>query len=391
MLPLWKALALWLAVVRAVSFLTPAQTNIHTATGNGIRIEASGPSPASVSSPAPPPLSFLALGDAELRKQVETDPSVLGSLSVGSPGSGVLINAVPFPADPKWTLANADGNFATSETIEFVRRAIENVHALFPDTPPLTIGDISNPQGGQLHRHQSHQVGRDIDLGFYYKPGQGVWYTPGSAANLDLPRNWALVRSLLHLTDVNTILLDGRIQRVLYNYALSIGEDKDWLNHVFQFANGWKDAPVVHLPLHRTHYHVRFFNRASQELGRRAYPFLIELKKIPPPVFTVPHYVRPGETLGHLAMRYGSSVRAIQQTNGLRGIIIRAGQTLRIPLRGAAAPPAAPLIIPARPLAPRTPALLAAVNWPTPLSLYGEALMRLAGNSALLGGVPRVI
>jgi penicillin-insensitive murein endopeptidase len=323
-----------------------------------------------------------------LREQVESDPAALGSLSVGSPGSGVLINGVVFPLDAKWTLAHTDGNFATVETIDFVRRAIENVHALFPDTPSLTIGDISNPQGGQLRRHAAHQVGRDVDIGYYYKPGQGVWYTPGTAANLDLPRNWALVRSLLLLTDVEAILLDNRIQKALYDYALSIGEDKAWLGHIFQFVLSFKEAPIIHVPLHRTHYHVRFFNRTAQELGRRAYPFLIELKKIPPPVFTVPHYVRAGETLGYLALRYGSSVRAIQQANGLGGIIIRAGQTLRIPLKGASAPPAAPLVVRVRPLPPHTPPALASVDWPTPLSLYGDELARLSRCPFLLSGLP---
>ncbi len=378
MISFWKAFALWLAVVRAAAFLAPPQTNLVTAADATVRMDAAAAAPSPIPIPAPSPASFLAFGDADLRKQVESDPASLGSLSVGSPGGGVLINGIVFPSDPKWTLANADGNFATAETIGFVRRAIENVHILFPDTPPLTIGDISNPQGGQLRRHAAHQVGRDVDLGYFYKPGKGVWYTPGTAANLDLPRNWALVRSLLLLTDVDTILLDNRIQKALYDYALSIGEDKAWLGHIFQFILGWKNAPIVHIPLHRTHYHVRFFNRTAQELGRRAYPFLIELKKIPPPVFTIPHYVRAGETLGHLAARYGSSVRVIEQTNGLRGNLIRAGQTLRIPLKGAAAPPAAALVIPARPLAPRTPAILAAVEWPTPLSVYGDDLARLA-------------
>jgi penicillin-insensitive murein endopeptidase len=391
MTPFWKAFALALAVVRAAAFLTPAQSNLVVTAEPAAQADHAGGSPSPAPATPPAPSSFLSLSDADLRKQVETDPAALGSLSVGSPGSGVLINGIVFPDDPKWTLANADGNFATAETIDCIRKAVGTVQALFPGTPPLTIGDISNPQGGQLRRHAAHQVGRDVDLGFYYKPGKGVWYTPGTAANLDLPRNWALVRSLLLLTDVDTVLLDGRIQKALYDYALSIGEDKAWLGRIFQFALGWKDAPIVHLPLHRTHYHVRFFNRTAQELGRRAYPYLIELKKIPPPVFTVPHYVRAGETLGHIAARYGSSVRAIQQTNGLRGNIIRAGQTLRVPLKGAAAPPAAPLIIPARPLAPRTPALLAAVEWPLPIPSYGDALTRLARFGGLLGGLPRYL
>ncbi|MEK6629150.1 MAG: hypothetical protein AABY89_00280, partial [Acidobacteriota bacterium] len=66
--------------------------------------------------------------------------------------------------------------------------------------------------------------------------GQARWYAPGTAANLDLPRNWALVRALITCTDVETILLDTRIQRLLYKYARSISEDKDWLDRVFQFS-----------------------------------------------------------------------------------------------------------------------------------------------------------
>jgi len=38
-----------------------------------------------------------------------------------------------------------------------------------------------------------------------------------------------------------------------------------------------------------------------------------------------------GDTLYSLSRRYGSSVGAIQRANGIRGTIIRIGQTLRIP------------------------------------------------------------
>lgn len=55
----------------------------------------------------------------------------------------------------------------------------------------------------------------------------------------------------------------------------------------------------------------------------------------PPRPTTVWHKVRPGETLGHIAQRYGTTVAAIQRANGLRGTYIRAGQTLRIPIHSA--------------------------------------------------------
>lgn len=49
------------------------------------------------------------------------------------------------------------------------------------------------------------------------------------------------------------------------------------------------------------------------------------------------HRVVAGDTLGHIALRHGTSVRAIQQANGLSGTVIRVGQTLTIP--GAAGSP----------------------------------------------------
>jgi len=42
------------------------------------------------------------------------------------------------------------------------------------------------------------------------------------------------------------------------------------------------------------------------------------------------HKVRRGETLGHIARRYGTSVSRLKRLNGLRGTTIRAGQRLRV-------------------------------------------------------------
>jgi LysM repeat protein len=216
-----------------------------------------------------------------------------------------------------------------------------------------------------MKRHETHQSGRDVDFGYYYKGGPQPWFVAGTQANLDLPRNWALVRALLVRADVETILLDMRIQRLLYAHALKIGEDKDWLGRIFQCAKGNPKAYIVHVAGHRTHYHVRFYNRTAQELGRRVQPLLVKLGRIKPPVYSVPHVIRNGETLGHIARRYGSSVRAIQQYNGLSGTLIRAGRTLRVPLKGVSAPPLEPVMVPPRPLPPTTPESLSSAFWPS--------------------------
>ena len=239
------------------------------------------------------PGSLLDLTDEELRRRVETDVASLGSLSIGTPGGAIVVNAVSLPAGPRWEAAPAADSWGTSETMASIQTAIDKVHELFPDTQPIVIGDISDADGGSLKRHETHQAGRDVDFGFYYRSGQTKWFEAGTAANLDLPRNWALVRALVTCTDVETILLDTRVQKVLYKYALSISEDKAWLDRVFQFSRGSKDALIRHVPLHRTHYHVRFYNRVAQELGRRSFPYLVEFKIVQPPVYTVRHLVQP--------------------------------------------------------------------------------------------------
>jgi penicillin-insensitive murein endopeptidase len=315
------------------------------------------------------PTSLLHESDEELARRVESDPSSLGSLSIGRPGGGKLFNGVALEPGPRWDIAPGADSWGTAETIEAIKTAIDIVYELFPETSPLSIGDISSHDGGRLHRHESHQAGRDADIGFYYKPGKGTWFTPGTAANMDLPRNWALVRALLVCTDVEVIFLDTRVQRLLYQYALSISEDKTWLDKVFQFSRGARTAIIQHLPNHRTHYHVRFYNPVAQELGRRAHPMLVEAGILEPPVFSVAHVVRPGQTLGQLAARYGTSVRAIMQANGLASTALRAGRAYRIPVKGTA-PPAEPLVVPLRTLPEYTPATMSAVDWPTYESLY---------------------
>ncbi|MHB8054375.1 MAG: LysM peptidoglycan-binding domain-containing protein [Candidatus Aminicenantales bacterium] len=327
--------------------------------------------------------SFLGMNDDELMKLVENDPSALGSLSIGTPASAILINPVMLPADPLWEAASLSQNWATTETVEAIRKVVAKVHEVFPDAPPIMIGDISDFDGGRLKRHVSHQAGRDVDFGFYYKGGKLPYFANGTTATLDLPKNWALLRAIITCTDVETVFLDTSIQKLLYGYARGIGEDKAWLDGVFQFIKGSSSAIVCYCRGHRNHYHVRFYNPVAQELGRRVYPMLVELHKIKPPVFTIPHVAREGETLGHIAARYGSSVRAIQQYNGLATTQIRTGHTYRVPMRGVAAPKAAPLVVPARQLPPLTPEAMSSAEWPLAESAYREKLLKMAELSIL--------
>jgi penicillin-insensitive murein endopeptidase len=315
--------------------------------------------------------TLLGLSDEELARRVESDPASLGSLSIGRPGSAVLVNPVPLPESAQWQASPNAASWGTAETMAAIKIAIDTVCSLFPETPALTIGDISGPSGGRLKRHESHQGGRDVDFGFYYKDGKGSWFAPGGASNLDLPRNWAFVRALVVRTDVELILLDRRIQKLLYDYALKIGEEREFVDHVFQTARGYRDAVVKHLTGHRTHYHVRFYSPVAQELGRRAHPLLVEAGLVKPPVYTVRHLVRPGQSIGQLAARYGTTTQAIMQANRLGTTKLRAGRAYRIPVQRAV-PAYEPVVVPRRVLPTATPESLASIEWPSAETLYGD-------------------
>jgi murein endopeptidase len=305
--------------------------------------------------------SLLALA----RDEVEA----LGPLSLGSPDAGLLVNPLPMPEGPLWTIRNPAESYGTSETIGFVAAAIAAVERRHPGSPRLVIGDISRPDGGRLNRHRSHQAGRDVDLGFYYLRGECGEFRIARKNDLDLPRTWSLLRALITETDVDRIFLDRRLQNVLYAYARSEGEDRGWLDDIFgRTGDQQRKGIIQHERRHKNHLHVRFFNPIAQERARIVYATLVETGSVPPPVLK--HRVRRGETLGHLAARYGTSMSAIRAANRLRGSRLRAGRAYLIPIRRVP-PDLGPIAIPPRRLPPletrsvdRTPEIAAPLPAP---------------------------
>lgn len=292
----------------------------------------------------------LGLSDDDLEKQVAEDPSGLGSLSLGEPNRGRLLGGVPLQSSPLFEVVAPDFAFGTHETVAYLERAVRRVHDAHPGTPPIHVGHISRKSGGYVSPHRSHQSGRDVDLGFYYSKNGG-WYKRGTADNLDLPRTWTLLRALITDTDVEMVIVDASIERLLRLYAERIGEDRPWLARVF---SGSRERPEIvrHLWGHTTHFHVRFYNPAAQTLAARAYPHLVDAELVDPVQSTTNYRAKKGDTLGKLAKRFGTTVKAIQAANGMRGTAIQAKRVYRIPRPGG--PVQAPaLTIPGRCLPPR--------------------------------------
>jgi hypothetical protein len=270
--------------------------------------------------------------DERIERAVSTDLASLGPMSVGTPNAGALVNGVQATASPLYTLVSPGDAWGTQETIDYLNSAVQAVHDEFPDTPPLALGDIGARHGGPLRPHISHQAGRDLDISFYYRDGT-KWYARGTRENLDFPRLWAFVRAIIAKTDIDLILLDQGLQVPLKEYALSIGEDPAWLDQVFQ-GKGATRAIIRHAPGHATHLHLRFFNPISQETARRCYASLARHNIVKAPEQYLSHKAKKNETLGMIAKKYGISVHAIREANGLHSNLIHEQAVYRIPVTG---------------------------------------------------------
>lgn len=288
------------------------------------------------------------LSDEELARRWVEAPASLGSISVGLAEAGRVVNAVTLPPGDAWQVIDPHNAWGTQETIDFLTAAASAVRTQFPDAPPMRVNHISRRDGGHLRPHKSHQSGRDADIGFYYPRGED----PGHLSKkrelaMDLAMNWALVKALVTLGDVQFIFVDKRIIARLYDFALKQGEDKAWLDQLFHAGAA---SLVRHARRHRDHFHVRYYAGRSQELGRRITPLLAKQ----PEQNLVIHRVKKGDTLGALAMKYRSGVKLIQKANGLKGTALSVGRTLNIPLRGpcTSCPVAPPLVVPPRCLPP---------------------------------------
>lgn len=305
---------------------------------------------------APPavPHPFEDLTDDELEKMLVEDPASLGSMSVGRTSAGALFNAVQMPEGDQWNLVRANESWGTQETVDALIRCIAKVNAQFPDTPKIHIGDISGKRGGHLRPHVSHQSGRDVDVGYYYTDPGTEWYEYATADNLDLDRTWAFVRAMITDTDVEWIFIDRRIQKLLWDHALSLGEDPTWLDDLFGAESSTKRPIFLHQSGHATHIHVRFYNPIAQETGRRLYKALVAHDKVDPPTYYVEYKARKGDTLSRIAKKYKTTVKTLKKANGLRSDRIYKGRTYKIPRRGGVKA-GKRLSIPARRLPPSEP------------------------------------
>lgn len=190
------------------------------------------------------------------------------SKTVGSPQSGRLVNAEQLPSGPGYFRRRPGCAYGTNQTISAMLEAIAAVRMTHRTIHDLAIGDISSKSGGHLHRHKSHQSGRDVDLGFYYKdqPPQGPKaFLSAATHELDYEANWSLIQALVGRdasdSRVEYIFVDYRIQKRLYDWAKKTKKVAGpVLDRIFQYPNAKYTLRGIirHEPGHSDHFHVRF-------------------------------------------------------------------------------------------------------------------------------------
>jgi hypothetical protein len=253
----------------------------------------------------------------------------LGSISVGRPDAGLLINGVRLSSSPDWLVTAPSHAYGTEETVEQLSHCVRRVRARFAASPQVMIGSLSKRDGGFAPPHNSHRTGRDADVYFFRKPG-ARWYEAATFDDLDLPRTWALLRCFVSETDVDLLLIDRKVQGWLEDFALEHGEPRAWVESLFHDGPGSQRAVVRDAPGHVAHMHVRFVSPRSRQRALTYYDRLVAEGRIKGGAAATKHKVAAGETLSAVAKKYRISVARLMKLNKLRSSAIRAGQELEV-------------------------------------------------------------
>jgi hypothetical protein len=202
------------------------------------------------------------------RVALRSEKRAPGMQSIGRPQGGRLINASALPANPRaYHIRRPHRAFGTRSTVDQVVRAIQRVRRRHPRVHPLAIGDLSARRGGKITMHGSHQSGRDVDLGFYFRGrprGYPAAFVVADQDNLDFAASWTLLVALAENAGrpggVERIYMSYRTQELFYRLGLEHGVPESSLGHMFQYPHGEEadHGLVRHEPEHDEHIHVRF-------------------------------------------------------------------------------------------------------------------------------------
>ncbi|HWC27244.1 MAG TPA: penicillin-insensitive murein endopeptidase [Solirubrobacteraceae bacterium] len=174
----------------------------------------------------------------------------VGSLALGAPNAGRLVNGLQLPAsgrdwityDPvfRTTPNRPERRWGTDRLLAYLLDVLRGYRLANPGAPPVVVGDLSRPHGGPFGRkygglgHASHQNGLDVDV-----------YYPRLDRRLRAPRKVAQV--------------DRRLAQDLVDRFVAAGAQYAFVGQRVGLRG--PRGIVQAIPHHDDHVHVRIANR----------------------------------------------------------------------------------------------------------------------------------
>ena len=189
-----------------------------------------------------------------------------GAQSVGSPNSGRLVEGMRLRSTSHLALREGAHTWGLPALVRLLREAGEQVGRKHSGAV-VFVGDMSARNGGPIAGHNSHQSGRDVDVGFFITNSKGkpvnvkrfVAFDPDGRAReptwarFDDARNWTLVEALLNdPAGVRYLFVSTGLRARLLAYAKRKGKSDAIIQRAAAAMMAPKDAD-----LHDDHFHVR--------------------------------------------------------------------------------------------------------------------------------------
>jgi len=201
------------------------------------------------------------------------------SHSIGYTNRGRLLRSAELEASDLIRLKNPNANYGTQEMVDLIQWAAREVERHHPGAS-LLVGDISRSRGGRLRPHRSHRAGRDADIGFYLRDGDGApaavprfvrlnRHGKGTTRNdetlyeFDDVRNWAFVSALMgqDAVPVQYIMVIAPLKDRLMEEGRRQGAPQWLLDRVEQAVGPrhTRGSRRRSYGTHDSHFHIRIY------------------------------------------------------------------------------------------------------------------------------------
>ncbi|UQA61615.1 penicillin-insensitive murein endopeptidase [Polyangium aurulentum] len=190
-----------------------------------------------------------------------------GPLSYGAPNAGKLYSGQRLPSSKSLEVKEGPNAWGLPSLVRGLRRAAARVSSKHRGSV-LFVGELSAKNGGPLLGHNSHQSGRDADVGFYMVSDKGKHVNPHrfvafggngrprgtESVRFDDERNWLLIQTLLEdeKANVQHLFVSSSLRARLLAYAAKKNLPKDLLAKAAATLMSPKDGDT-----HDDHFHVR--------------------------------------------------------------------------------------------------------------------------------------